>query len=99
MKILVVDDHPVVRQAIHGVLKRLSRDAVVLEAPNGSQAIKTVAEHPDIALILLDLSLPDRSGLSILDELRARFPDVATVVLSARRAWHIPKTDRSRRRI
>jgi DNA-binding NarL/FixJ family response regulator len=83
MKILVVDDHVLIRQAMHGMLKKLRRDAVVLEAPSSEKAMRIIAEHPDISLILLDLSLPDRDGFSVLAELREQFPSIAVVVVSA----------------
>jgi len=83
MKIVVIDDHVLIRQAMQGVLKKLRRDAVVLEAPNYKQAMQVIANHPDISLILLDLTLPDRDGFSVLAELRERYPAVSIVVLSA----------------
>jgi DNA-binding NarL/FixJ family response regulator len=83
MKILVVDDHSLIREALHGVLKKLTRDAVVLEAANYAQTMEAIASNPDIGLILLDLTLPDRDGFSMLAELRERNPAVSVVVLSA----------------
>jgi DNA-binding NarL/FixJ family response regulator len=83
MKILVVDDHALIREALHGVLKKLTRDAVVLEAANYAQTMEAIASNPDISLILLDLTLPDRDGFSLLAELRERNPAVSVVVLSA----------------
>ncbi len=83
MKILVVDDHVLIRQAMLGVLKKLRRDAVVLDASNSKQAMQIIANHPDLSLILLDLTLPDRDGFSVLAELRQRYPAVSIVVLSA----------------
>lgn len=83
MKILVIDDHVLIRQAMQGVLKRLRRDAVVLDAADSKQAMEIIADHADIGLILLDLTLPDRDGFSVLAELRDRHPTVSIVVLSA----------------
>jgi DNA-binding NarL/FixJ family response regulator len=83
MKILVVDDHSLIREALHGVLKKLTRDAVVLEAANYAQTMEVISSNPDISLILLDLTLPDRDGFSMLAELRERNPAVSVVVLSA----------------
>jgi DNA-binding NarL/FixJ family response regulator len=83
MKILVVDDHALIREALQNVLKKVKRNAVVLEASNSSQAMEMIAAHPDIALILLDLTLPDRDGFSVLAELRERHPAISIVVLSA----------------
>jgi DNA-binding NarL/FixJ family response regulator len=84
MKILVVDDHELIREALHGVLKELKRDAIVLEAADSRQAMRYVSEQADIGLILLDLNLPDRDGFSVLSELRERHPAISVVVLSAR---------------
>src|SRR5262244_782707 len=83
MKILVVDDHVLIRQAMQGVLKKLRRDAVVLDASSCWQAKEMIAGHPDLGLILLDLTLPDRDGFAVLAELRERYPAVSIVVLSA----------------
>ena len=83
MKFLLVDDHHLIREALRGVLKELRRDAVILEASNGVQAMQTVAEQPMINLVLLDLTLPDRDGFTLLEELRQRYPAIAVVVLSA----------------
>lgn len=82
MKTLVIDDHALIRQAMHGVLKKLRRDAVVLEAANSKQAHQILADEPGIGLILLDLTLPDEDGFSILTELRELYPAIAVVVLS-----------------
>jgi len=83
MKVLVVDDHGLIREAMQGVLKKLRRDVVALEAANSEKAMRVVEENPDIKLILLDLTLPDRDGFSVLAELRASHPAIAIVVLSA----------------
>ena len=82
MKILVVDDHTLIREAMRGVLKELKEDATVFEATNCRQAMELVAEHGDLGLILLDLNLPDRDGFSALAELRERYPEISVVVLS-----------------
>ena len=83
MKILVVDDHALIRQAMQGVLKKLKRGAVILGAPNCAQALQVVSANPDIDLVLLDLTLPDRDGFVFLGELRERYPKLIIVVLSA----------------
>lgn len=83
MKILVVDDHALIRQAMQGVLKKLKRDAVVREAATCERAMRILAEEPDINLILLDLTLPDRDGFAALSALRDLYPAISIVVLSA----------------
>ena len=83
MKILVVDDHVLIREALRGVLKELRSDGLILEGSDIRQAMQLMAENADIGLILLDLNLPDRDGFSALAELRERYPATSVVVLSA----------------
>ncbi len=83
MKVLIVDDHALIREALNTVLTQLKRDAVILEAPNSHRAMRIVEENPDIGLILLDINLPDRDGFSVLAELRERYATIAIIVLSA----------------
>jgi len=83
MKVLIVDDHALIREALHTVLKQLKRETVILEASNSRQAFRLVEEHPDLDLILLDVNLPDRDGFSVLGELRERYATIAIIVLSA----------------
>jgi DNA-binding NarL/FixJ family response regulator len=83
MKILLIDDHALIREALRGVVKELKDGAVIIEASNGQQALRLVDEQPDLGLILLDLNLPDRNGFDVLAELRERYPAIPTVVLSA----------------
>src|SRR5690606_12617768 len=83
MKILVVDDHVLIREALRGVLKELKGDLAIVEAQDSRQAEQFLAENPDIELALLDLHLPDRSGLDLLRELRDRYPAISVIMLSA----------------
>ena len=83
MKFLVVDDHALIRDAMRGVLKDLQSDAVVLEAASSAHAMQLVREHADLALILLDLRLPDGDGLETLAQLREQYPAIPVVMLSA----------------
>jgi len=82
MKILVVDDHVLIREALRGVLKELKPDATIMEAPGSGEAMRLLVENPDLGLILLDLKLPDRDGFAVLGELRQRYPAISIVVLS-----------------
>ncbi len=83
MKILVVDDHPLILEALHHVLHALEGGASVHGARDAEEGKRLVAEHPDARLLILDLSLPGADGFSLLEELRAAHPGVPVVVLSA----------------
>ena len=84
MKILVVEDHVLMREALRGVLKELKGDAaVIIEAPDSRQAMRQIEQNPDVELVLLDLGLPDRDGFEILSEFAERYPTISVVVHSA----------------
>jgi len=84
MKFLVVDDHELIREAMRGALAELEGDATILEASDSRETMRLIEEHPDVDLILLDLNLPDRDGLTVLSELRKSHPAISVVVMSAR---------------
>jgi DNA-binding NarL/FixJ family response regulator len=83
MKILVVDDHPLIQEAAHHVLMQLDGATEVIEATTCAEALRQVGLHPDINLILLDLGLPDVSGYEALAKMRDEHPAIPVVVLSA----------------
>ena len=83
MKFLLIDDHVLIREAMRGVLKELTRDAAIVEAANCRQAERLVEEHADLEVILLDLNLPDGDGFRLLAQLREHHPDISIVVLAA----------------
>ncbi|SDR13017.1 DNA-binding response regulator, NarL/FixJ family, contains REC and HTH domains [Pseudoxanthomonas sp. CF385] len=81
MRVLIVDDHTLVRAGISRLLQALPDVDVVAEACNAQQALDMAAIHrPEI--ILLDLSLPDRSGLDLLPLLHESLPQVRVVMMS-----------------
>ncbi len=84
MKILVVDDHVLIREALRGVLKELRGEAaVIIDAPDSRRAMQQIEQNPDLELVLLDLGLPDRDGFEILSDLVKLYPTMSVVVLSA----------------
>src|SRR5207244_11083581 len=86
MKILLVDDHALVRDALRSVLRKLRDlvgDATMFEASDCRQAMRLIEQHPDLHLILLDLNLPDRDGFAVLTDLRKHYATISIVVLSA----------------
>lgn len=83
MKFLLVDDHALIREALRGVLKELDAEATICEASRWGEAMPLIEEHPDLSLVLLDLSLPDQHGFAALTEARTRHPNVPIAILSA----------------
>ena len=83
MKILLVDDHPLILQALAQVLPELEPGLEVFGATNRTETLALLARHPDCSLVLLDLTLPGAHGLDLLAELRRDAPRLPIVVLSA----------------
>ena len=83
MKILIVDDHPLILEALRHVLRQLDGDVLVLDARTAEEGRRLVAGNSDAGLLLLDLTLPGADGFSLLEELRDAYPTVPVVVLSA----------------
>jgi DNA-binding NarL/FixJ family response regulator len=84
VKFLVIDDHELIREAMQAALAELDNEAVILEAADSRQGLQFIEENDDLDLILLDLTLPDRDGFSLLSELRQSHPAISIVVMSAR---------------
>jgi len=82
MDILVVDDHPLVREGLKHLLAGLHDNTRVLEAASAAAALETLAGRADLDLVLLDVHLPDRDGLSLLAEIGREAPDLPVVMLS-----------------
>lgn len=82
MKILVVDDHALVREGLRQVLKGLDEHVEVLEAPHCARAFELAALHADLDLVLLDYHLPDMNGLEALDVFGRDHPELPIMMLS-----------------
>jgi len=83
LRVLIVDDHPLVREALARVLPQLGRQVDVLQAGSVGRALAELAAHPDTALVLLDLTLPDAEGTSAVKRIREAQPSASVVVFSA----------------
>jgi DNA-binding NarL/FixJ family response regulator len=83
MKLLVVDDHPLLREAVQGVIARLEPGAAVLAAADADQGFAVADAEPDLDLVLLDLNIPGLAGIPALKAWRRRYPEVPVVVLSS----------------
>lgn len=81
VRVLIVDDHTLVRAGLSRLLQAFTDVDVVAEASTADQALEMALAHlPD--LILLDLSLPGRSGLDALSDIRAQAPQIRVVMMS-----------------
>ncbi|GHT91391.1 DNA-binding response regulator [Betaproteobacteria bacterium] len=83
LKILIVEDHALVREALVRVLRALEADTQVREASSGDQMLDVLKQEHDFNLVLLDLALPGMDGFTGLKLLRQRYPDIPVVILSA----------------
>ena len=81
IRILAVDDHPVVRQGIAGLVAVHSDMILVGEASNGREAIQQFrAHHPDVTL--MDLQMPEMGGVDAMIAIRGEFPEARIIVLT-----------------
>lgn len=82
LKILVVDDHALIREGLRQVLRGLDEDVEVLEAGSCARAFELSRQEPDLDLVLLDYHLPDMDGLEALDIFAREHPELPIIVLS-----------------
>jgi DNA-binding NarL/FixJ family response regulator len=81
MRVLLADDHTLVRAGIRRLLEAQSDIEVVAEAQDGQECLDLTAIHrPDLALV--DLAMPGKNGLDVLLDMRRLFPDTAIVMMS-----------------
>lgn len=81
IRIVLVDDHSLFRSGLRLLMKDVPGLEVVGEATNGEEALQVIEDgHPN--LVLLDLSLPDISGIELLKKIKQRFPELHVVVLT-----------------
>ena len=84
LRILSVDDHDLFRDGLRQILTSLGDSIDLIEAATAAEARALLAKHADeLALLLLDLHLPDEGGIAFLRSLRADYPDVPIAVLSS----------------
>ncbi|MDB5816215.1 MAG: DNA-binding response regulator [Rhodocyclales bacterium] len=82
-RILVIEDHALVREAMVRALDRLGMQCSFSQASCGQEALAIVEAQKDFDLVLVDLMLPDMSGFSLLSVLAHRFPSIPVIVVSA----------------
>lgn len=89
MKILVSDDHELIRDGVAALMGRLDPGADIFQATTGDEAIAMASEHQDLDLAVIDLSLPGTSGLPMVSQLCELLADTPVLVLSASADRHL----------
>lgn len=81
IRVLIADDHSLVRAGIRALLDKLPDMEVVAEASNGREALKLVGQHrPNV--VLMDIAMPELNGLEALRQLTKEFPQIQGIILS-----------------
>ena len=83
MKILIVDDHPILREGMCALLQQDGTDTVVLQAGSAAEALELINEHADLDVIVLDLMLPGMGGLQALTEFARIRPELPVIMVSS----------------
>ncbi|MFY9151704.1 MAG: response regulator transcription factor [Prolixibacteraceae bacterium] len=81
MKILICDDHKIVREGLRQILNQLPGVSLIAEAGDGNIALELIRQEK-FNILLLDISLPDKSGLEVLQAVKQKYPEVNVLMLS-----------------
>lgn len=81
MKVLIVDDHAIVRQGLRQILTESGKIDVIAEAESGGAAMQQLREG-EWSVVVLDISLPDRNGIEVLKQIRKECPKLPVLMLS-----------------
>src|SRR5690349_15191193 len=85
IRVLIADDHALVRAGIRALVEKIEGIVVVAEAGKGSEALELVTQlRPN--LVLLDITMPDGSGFDVLDHIQKNFPEIRVIVLTVHEA-------------
>lgn len=83
MKLLIIDDHPVMREGLVALLQQAADSIEVVQAASSAEGLAQVERHDDLDAIFLDLAMPDGGGMAAIRAFGERRPDVPVIVLSA----------------
>jgi DNA-binding NarL/FixJ family response regulator len=89
LKILIADDHSLVREGLKLALRELPENTAILEAADADEVRAMVAENPDLSLVILDLHMPGAGEMELLSTLCNQHPDMP---LKARASCNAPLT-------
>ena len=83
MKLLIVDDHAILREGLVALLRQFEQGAEVLQASDTTEGLRLVEAHPDLDAVFLDLSMPNQGGMEAIPVLAKRRPQLPVIVLSS----------------
>lgn len=83
MRVLLVDDHPLFRQALAATVSQIGVDVRIEQCETMADLRICLSRDPDAALVLLDLNLPDTAGIGGLLAIKAHYPDLVVAIVSA----------------
>jgi two-component system, NarL family, nitrate/nitrite response regulator NarL len=83
MKLLVVDDHPVLRGGLCALLLQIENDVVVLQAGSAEEGLALAAETSDLDIVILDIAMPGMNGFQAIAEFGRLRPELPVIVLSS----------------
>ncbi len=83
LKLLVIDDHPLVQEGVAAALEALGLDVRIVAARGADQGLAAAAANPDLDAILIDVAVPGMNGFAVIGEMRKRFTELPVIVLSA----------------
>ena len=83
MKLLIIDDHPIVRDGLTALLQQIGPETVILQAKDASEGLAVADGNTDLDVIILDLEMPGMRGDEALSEFRRKRPEVPVIVLSS----------------
>ena len=82
VRVMIVDDHRIVREGLRQVLADYEGVQVVAEAAHGAEALQALRSGPSVDVVLLDIALPGRDGLEVLKQIQSEFAGLPVLMLS-----------------
>jgi two-component system, NarL family, nitrate/nitrite response regulator NarL len=83
MKLLVVDDHAILREGLVALLQQFEQGADVLQASDTTEGLRLAEAHPDLDAVFLDLNMPGQGGMEAIPVFAKRCPQLPVIVLSS----------------
>ena len=83
LTIMLVDDHALFRAGLAVLIRKMPEVTDVVEHGTGKEALQAIIENPDLDLVMLDYNLQDTNGIEVLKHVKAQFPELPVILLSA----------------